>query len=290
MGYVNLGITLLYGAGAYIFGIEYYVLHATSIDAFLIAAVLSAFLGLLESFPLFRLKGFYFAVATLALVPLGQFIVQAPNYERWTGGIGGINGLPVGYLSGYYTIFLFALFTVCLVYFIAISRLGLALTSIREDEEIAESAGINTRLIKRIAMIISATLAGCAGALFALTQGTLLPQNIFSLSFAFIPVTFALFGGTGTIIGPVIGTAVYSALDGYIHSPSVTFNPSLAWLQNYEFTIVGFFLIIVGLFAPDGILGLARRGYLRIRRSRRLSRNPVKSSSTTSTPAIPTKA
>lgn len=268
MGYVNLGITLLYGAGAYAFGIEYYVFHVPAGEAFLIGAAVSAVIGLLESFPVFRLRGFYFAVATLALVPLGQYIVQAPNFESYTGGIGGINGLPVDYLSGYYVIFLFAVFTIFLVYFIARSSLGLALTSIREDEQIAESSGINTSFMKRVAMVISATLAGAAGCLFAWTQGTLLPQNVFSLSFAFIPVTFALFGGTGTVLGPIIGTAVYSTLDAYVHSPQVALNASTSWLQNYEFAIVGIFLVVVGLFAPDGILGLARRGYAKFRASR----------------------
>jgi branched-chain amino acid transport system permease protein len=269
MGYINLGLTALYGAGAYAFGIEYYILHTSAVESFLIATGVVAFFGFLESFPLFRLRGFYFAVASLAIVPLGQYIAQDPSLEQWTGGIGGINGLPASYLTGYYAIFLFAVFTICLLYFISKSRFGLALTSIREDEEIAESSGINTRLIKRIVMIISATLAGCAGALFAFSQGTLLPQNIFLLSFAFIPPTFALFGGTGTIVGPILGTGVYSAIDAYVHSPSVSFNPNAAWLQNYELALVGLFLLIVGLFAPDGIIGLIRRGYLRLLKRRK---------------------
>jgi len=257
-GYVNLGIVVFFGTGAYVFAILFYVEHTNSIISLVISALVSGLFGFLVSFPMFRLRGFYFAVATLSLVPLGQYIVQAPSLDKWTNGVGGINGIPGDYVLGYYAIFFFALVTLAVTWLISRSSFGLALTTVREDEEIAESSGIDTRRVKRIAMVISAILAGITGCLFAWSQGTVLPDVVFSLYFAFIPVTFALFGGTGTILGPIIGTGVYSLLDYFLRSGPIQ-NSSFAFLSLYEQAIVGVFLIIVGLFAPDGILGLYKR-------------------------------
>jgi branched-chain amino acid transport system permease protein len=259
MGYVDLGITVFYAAGAYLFAIPFYNMHWNVVEAFVVSVLVTAFLGFLVSFPMFRLKGFYFAVATLALVPLGSYIVTDPTIFNLTGGVGGVNGVvPVSYFTAYYAIFAFALFTVFLIYLISRSRLGLALTSIREDEQIAESSGINTGITKKIAMTISATLCGVTGCLFAWSQGSVVPSSIFSFNTAFIPVTFALFGGTGTIIGPVIGTGVYSTIDYFVRSTFVQ-SSSAAWISGYESAIIGIFLIIVGLFAPGGIVQVLRR-------------------------------
>jgi len=268
-GYVNLGITVFFGAGAYVFAILFYVEHTNSFVSLIISALVSGFLGYLVSFPMFRLKGFYFAVATLSLVPLGMYLVQSPSLDKWTNGVGGINGIPGNFSQAYYSIFGFAILTVAVAVIVSKSSFGLALTSIREDEEIAESSGINTRRVKRIALVISAILAGVTGCLFAWSQGTVLPDEVFSLYLAFIPVTFALFGGTGTIVGPIIGTGTYSLLDYVIRSGPIQ-SSSLSFLSSYEQAIVGIFLIIVGLFAPDGILGLFKRMYHRSRQSRRI--------------------
>ena len=272
MGYVDLGITVYFGAGAYVFAILYHVLRWSAPEALVVAAAFSAFLGLLVSFPMFRLRGFYFAVATLALVPLGQYIVLAPSLGKWTNGVGGISGIQANSFDSYYAIFAFAILSVVLVFAISRSRLGLALLSIREDEQVAESSGINTRLMKKVAMVICATLSGISGCLFAWSQGTILPSTVFSLYLAFIPVTFALFGGTGTVIGPIVGTGVYSLLDFVLHSSQVQ-NSQVAWLSSYEQAIVGIFLIVVGLFAPDGILGFSRRIYAKRQRRSWLSRS-----------------
>ena len=262
-GYVDLGIILFFGAGAYSFGILYYVENSGFLEAVLVSALFSGLLGYLVSFPMFRLRGFYFAVATLSLVPLGQYIVLAPALGKWTNGVGGINGIPANYVEAYYGILGFAVITILAAFFISRSSFGLALTSIREDEEVAESSGIDTRSMKRIAMIISATLAGITGCLFAWSQGTIVPTFVFSLYLAFIPVTFALFGGTGTVIGPILGTGVYSLIDYVLRSgPQGSF---LSSLSLYEQAIIGIFLIVVGLFAPDGILGLAKRWRTRTR-------------------------
>ncbi len=258
MGYVDLGITVFYAAGAYLFAIPYFLMRWPALEAFTVSTLLTGLLGLLVSFPMFRLKGFYFAVATLALVPLGQYVVEDPSLFKITGGVGGVNGVvSVSYQDAYYAIFVYAVFVVALVYAISKSRFGLALTSIREDEQIAESSGINTRIIKKIAMTISASLCGFTGCLFAWSQGSVVPANIFSLYIAFIPATFALFGGTGTILGPIIGSGVYSTIDYVLRSTFILASP-FAGASRYEEAIVGIFLIIVGLFAPGGIMQLRR--------------------------------
>lgn len=258
MGYVALGITVFYAAGAYLFAIPYFVLHWNVVEAFVVSTAITALMGFLVSFPMFRLRGFYFAVATLALLPLGGYIVTYPPYTSLTGGVGGISGIVVvSYQDAYYAILAFAIFTVALIFLISKSKFGLALTSIREDEQIAESSGINTRLIKKIAMTISATLCAFAGCLFAWSQGSLVPSSIFSFNIAFIHVTFALFGGTGTIIGPILGSGVYSVIDYVLRSTFIQ-NSSAFWIAGYESAIIGIFLIVVGLFAPGGLMQLRK--------------------------------
>jgi branched-chain amino acid transport system permease protein len=258
MGYVALGVTIFYAAGAYLFAIPYYLMRWNGVEAFFVSTLITALLGFLVSFPMFRLKGFYFAVATLALLPLGSYIVTDPSLFTLTGGVGGVNGVvTVSYQDAYYVILGFAIFTVALLYIISKSKFGLELTSIREDEQIAESSGINTRLVKKIAMTISATLCGFAGCLYAWSQGSVVPSNIFSFNTAFIPVTFALFGGTGTIVGPVLGSGVYSVID-YVIRSSLVQNSSVYWISGYESAIIGIFLIVVGLFAPGGIMQLRK--------------------------------
>lgn len=268
MGYVNLGITVYYAAGAYLFAIPYFLMHWSFVEAIVFSTIVTAGLGFLVSFPMFRLKGFYFAVATLALVPLGQYIVQDPSFFNLTGGVGGVNGVvTISYQSAYYAIFAYVAFIIVLVYAISKSKFGLALTSIREDEQIAESSGINTRVVKKVAMTLSAALCAFTGCLFAWSQGSVVPASIFSLFIAFIPVTFALFGGTGTILGPIIGSGVYSLIDYVIRSPLILSSP-LKGAVNYEEAIIGVFLIIVGLFAPGGLMQLReplKRLYYRIK-------------------------
>ena len=184
MGYVDLGITVFYASGAYIFAIEFYLMHWNMYDAFAFATIMTALIGFLVSFPMFRLRGFYFAVATFALIPFGSYIVTYPSFFNVTGGVGGVIGVShIGYQSAYYAFLSFAIFSVLLVYAISKSKFGLALTSIREDEQIAESSGINTWLVKKIAMTLSASLCGFTGCLFAWTQGSVVPSNVFSFSF-----------------------------------------------------------------------------------------------------------
>jgi branched-chain amino acid transport system permease protein len=258
MGYVALGITIFYAAGAYLFAVPYYLMRWNVFESFLVSTLITAFIGFLVSFPMFRLRGFYFAVATLALLPLGSYIVTDPSLFNLTGGVGGVNGVvAVSYQNAYYATLGFAIFTVALIYFMAKSKFGLALTSIREDEQIAESSGINTWFIKKIAMTISATLCGFTGCLFAWSQGSVVPSSIFSFNTAFIPVTFALFGGTGTIVGPILGSGVYSVIDYFVRSTFIQ-TSSIHWISGYESAIIGMFLIIVGLFAPGGIMQLRK--------------------------------
>ncbi len=268
MGYVNLGIFVFFGASAYVFAILFFTFHWQPLDAFVAGIAFSALLGFMISYPMYRLRGFYFAVATLSLVQLGYYVVTTPPADQifHTGGYGGVNGLPTDYMEGYYAILALAIFAAVSSYAISKSRFGLALTSIREDEQIADASGINTKRIKRIAFVISSALAGATGCLYAWSQGTVLPTTVFNLANGFIPVTFALFGGTGTVIGPIIGTAVYSLINAFLGSSFVQ-SSQYAYISFYEFAIIGIFLIIVGLFAPDGLVGLGKRFYRKIRRT-----------------------
>ena len=260
MGYMNLGHAIFYGIGAYVFAI---ILKAIPIDAvpvhvllplvFLVSGLIVGFVGFILSFPLFRLRGFYFAVATLGLISLVNLVISSSELAPITGGFTGIS-LPVSIselstpLNSYYIALALLVFSSILYHRIANSRLGRALAGIREDEEVADVSGINVTRYKQAALVISAVLAGYAGAAYMWFQTHTSPRFVFSLDLAFLPVTMALLGGSGTLIGPIIGAVIFS----------LVYQLLIINIPLFSKLIIGAVLITVGIAAPGGIVGVAK--------------------------------
>jgi branched-chain amino acid transport system permease protein len=266
-GYYNLGFGAFVALGAYVFVIS--TNHGMNVLAsFALAGVLSALFAAGVSYPLLRLRGAYFAIATLALVVLLQ--IFDTNLFNFTGGT---IGLPVDVANGNYQLPLFVAslgFTIVAImvhHLIGRSRLGLALKSIREDEDVTESYGVNTFRTKQIVMVLSGLFAGFSGCLFAVYLQFINSTNILGLGFGLFPVVASIAGGSGIFLGPVVGSFILSGLNAVVPEIIAAINPTLIF---GPLVVSGVILVVVGLFLPGGILrtrSLSRYAYMRPDRS-----------------------
>jgi branched-chain amino acid transport system permease protein len=255
-GQVSLGSHAFFGLGAYTTGIiwlrditktGYYFDPVLMVLSGLVPVILAIIIGI----PLLsRLRGDYFAFGTLGV---GQIItVVFIKARQFTGGADGLH-LPSTVFKSmkpyYWTGFILALFAIVVVYFITRSRIGLALRAIKEDETSAASHGVHILKYKVFAFAVSAFLAGIAGSLFAYYLFHINPDSVMNLNWMFYPLLMCVFGGNGTIIGPIIGaffiTALFSFGDVYL-------------LQTHPI-LSGILIILVMKFMPEGLIGLKDR-------------------------------
>lgn len=241
MGYLNLGHAGFFGIGAYTFGIL--VAREWPVALAFPAAVLvpAAFAGGI-SYPFFRLRGAYFALATFGLVVLLELL--AFNFSGLTGGSIGLT-LVTGYqlVPAYYASLGLVAGMAGATVVIARSRMGLALVSIREDEEVAEVFGIHAYYFKALTLMGSAGVAGLAGAVYCWYLTYIIPPTVFGLEIALGPIVMAMLGGSGTVVGPILGAFIVDIFREVLRLKT----------QYLALTIYGVLLILVGLFMPGGI-------------------------------------
>jgi branched-chain amino acid transport system permease protein len=246
LGYLNLGHASFFGIGAYAFGILLKAGQPLGV-AFVAAALLPGAFGLAMSYPFFRLRGAYFALATFGLVALLELL--ASNLSRLTGGSEGLT-IPTGYRlhHAYYGALALLAGLVGATAWLAHSRLGLALVAIRDDEEVAGTLGVNAYAVKCLALVGSAGAAGLAGGLYCWYLTYIIPSTVFGLDVAIGPVVMAMLGGSGTVVGPVLGAVVVDTIREVL----------LRKTQYLALTVYGAMLVLVGLYLPGGLAASAR--------------------------------
>jgi branched-chain amino acid transport system permease protein len=246
-GYVNFGHVVFYGVGGYVGAILMDNAHVTPYLAVVAGGLTCMVLALGISLPTTRLRGAYFAIATLSINEAFFYI-----FDSWdaVGGPVGLN-LPVSYYQPvieYYVMAVVAVACVASTYLIARSRFGTALQAIRQQEGTANAIGINAAYYKTIILIISGFFAGLAGAM-AIWQITYIdPGSAFDVNITVTSISMAMLGGLGTVAGPVVGGTL------------------LYWIQDYlkqypyiHLMILGVIIIAVVLAVPDGIIGTGRK-------------------------------
>ncbi len=252
-GYASFGNVAFFGIGAYTTGVlltrvEFpfaLALPAAGIVAMLFAAVV----GL----PILRLKGHYFAIATLGVAETMREVVY--NLEFTGKGTGLVMPIVRNPLIFFYSM-LGILAAVTLVnWWLSASRFGYGLTAIREDEDAAAVMGINTPLYKTIAFALSGAFTGLAGGVYAYWITFIDPDAVFKVIITVQLIIMAVFGGTGTVLGPLLGALVLSAVSELLATQLVT----LADLFN------GFIIVLVVLFMPKGLMDLIRQRGLSLR-------------------------
>jgi branched-chain amino acid transport system permease protein len=241
-GYMNLGHSCFFGIGGYTFAI----LAAKNVGLVMSMAggiVVAACFATLISYPFFRLRGAYFALANLGLIILLGLL--AHNLKPLTGGADGLF-IPITYElnSVYYSSLILCLLTIFMSYRIGKSRYGLALVSIRADEDVANAFGINPYRYKLAALILGAIPASLAGGIFAWALTYINPDSLLGIEITLVPVTMAMLGGTGFVAGPILGTLFISVVQ------------ELVWtkLPYLHLAIYGVILILIGLYMPGGLI------------------------------------
>jgi len=248
-GYASFGNVVFLGIGAYVSavlmekgGFPFWVGFAASGFG---AAVFAILIGL----PVLRLKGHYFAIATLGVAEAMKALVDNLEITEGNSGI----YLPVMDLSvkSQYIFFYFMMMGVLIltlgVTFIMLKKkLGYGLIAIREDEEAAGSLGVNTTLFKVTSFALSGFFSGLAGSLYAYQQGFIKPDAVFDVGITIKMIVMAVFGGIGSLVGPLLGAlsieVVSEVLTNYFLVAHTLF--------------FGAIVILAIVFSPKGIMDI----------------------------------
>jgi branched-chain amino acid transport system permease protein len=268
-GQVSFGHAAFFGVGAYTAGLLFQHLHVSPWWGMALGGVAALLIGLPFGAICFPLRGAYFALASLAL---GEGIRHVATIaESFTGGMGGIMIMPtfVSKVPYYYIALTLAVLSVLSIRLIVHSKPGYYFVSIREDQDAAESLGIDTTLYKNVSLAISAFWTGMAGALYMNYMGFIDPHVVFSLhDYSVMAILVAIVGGVGTIYGPAVGAFVMVAFQEFFRSGffglfeylgAKTGSSAVTTLGDAvrQSHVLGFgmLVIIVILFLPNGIVG-----------------------------------
>jgi branched-chain amino acid transport system permease protein len=248
-GQVSFGFAVFYGLGAYTTAIVYSQGGLNRFVAILAGALVAMAASFLIGLPTFRLKGPYFAIATIGVSETTRVVMT--NLEI-TGGASGYRMVERGafnQLVHFYVALTIAAMAVAVTIWIRHSKLGLALLAIREDQEAASDLGVNPFRCKLLAHAVGAALTGAAGGAFVGYAAFIYPQGVFGFDISVAILLMPIIGGVGTVWGPVVGAVVY----GLVNEELFASFPQLHLL------LYGSLLIIIILFEPGGVLGMVDR-------------------------------
>jgi branched-chain amino acid transport system permease protein len=275
-GLLDLGYIAFYAVGAYVtslitvslvidrLGLEvytHYLWWLPFVDM-IPAAILAAFIAALLGYPTLRTRGDYLAIMTLALGEIVRLV--ATNWTDLTRGTSGIPGIPpfafgnvplYDPLSMYYVSLALVALLIFAIWRVAHSHLARVWMTIREDELVAESMGIRAARFKSLAYMCGGLIAGSIGVIYAHTQGFINPDS-FALELNFVVLALVILGGSGTILGPIIGAILWVGFDQFI-APTT-------FVQNHpemrELFLASLVLVIL-ILAPNGLVRRSTRAW-----------------------------
>lgn len=253
-GYVAFGYVAFFGLGAYATAILAGKLHWPLFLA-LFGTGVTGVLASLAFSRILALRGIYFSMVSLAIAVICRALVSLAPADV----AGGAHGLTlVSALNprlAYYAMLALALMTVCIAFWIRLSRFGRHLAAIRDDMEAAQVAGLDVKRLRLYAWMISAGVGSVAGGIEAWYSSVIDPESAFNLLTSTKAIIFAAFGGFGTAIGPVVGAVVMFTVDNHIWERF----PSLNNLA------LGIVIVALMVFFPKGVVGtiVQRRPRLR---------------------------
>ena len=247
-GYASFGNVAFFGIGAYTTGVLMTKVGWPLAAALAAAGVVPMLFAALVGLPILRLKGHYFAIATLGVAETMREVVY--NLEITGAGTGLV--MPIARTPAlFFYPMLGILIAVTLVnVWLAHSRFGYGLVAIREDEDAAAAMGIDTARYKTIAFALSGAFAGLTGGVFAYWITFIDPDAVFRVIVTIQMIIMAVFGGAGTVVGPLLGALVLASVSEILSTHLV----ALAELFN------GVIVILVVLFMPKGLLEVVRAG------------------------------
>ena len=264
-GYVSFGHIVFFGLGGYF---AFYLMQTYQwnfVAAALAAALPSCLIALLIGMPILRLRGAYFALATIGINEATRAFVN--NFDPFGGAVGMFFNFSVYDAYGgarsaaqlaYVGMLAVALAAIVTSYAIKRSKFGLALLAIREDQDVAMVVGVRPARAKVTAYVISAFFPSLAGAIFFFKNGIIEPGPAFDLLRSIEALVMVMLGGIGTLAGPVIGAALYEELRGLLITNQT--------LSNLHLFVAGVVLLVVVLFVTAGIVGTLRQRFPQLRR------------------------
>lgn len=257
-GYPSFATAAFFGLGAYAGALA----QGRGVPmplAWAFAGLAAALLALAVGWVVLRLRGHYFAIASLTVVIVLRLV--ATNWTELTGGGMGLS-LPVlttGVVEQARLFFvaeaMLAALAVVVASLVARSGFGFALACIRQNETAAGQLGLDARLTKAAAFALSAAIAGPAGAIYASQTFYIEPGDVFDVQLSVTPIIMAMLGGAGTVLGPVLGAAVFEVLEQAIWARFVAVHAG----------VLGASVVLLALFLPRGLLGSGVPSLLRRR-------------------------
>ncbi|THE64636.1 branched-chain amino acid ABC transporter permease [Salinadaptatus halalkaliphilus] len=257
-GYLDFGHGAYFGIGAFVTGIAMVSLSLPFLPALVLAGIFGAVFAYAIGVPTLRLKGAYFAIATWAFA---EAMRQLALLLDITGGTSGLTlpstmaafGIPLPDLPRviylYYIMLVLSVGVVVLTYVLfEHHEFGYKVKAVRDNEDAAESLGIDATRIKRQVYVLSCTTAAVLGGAYAFYITFVHPQEVLDSMITAQMVIMALVGGLGTILGPIIGGALIFLLD---RLSALYFGSDTMYIS-----LMGLLIMLVVLFAPDGIVGL----------------------------------
>ena len=253
-GYLPFGYVGFFGVGAYGMALAVIMFHWPPIVAVIAGGVLAVIISIVLA-PLLRLSGAYFSIANLAAAEVLYLIVANPNLTAITQGPYGIKLTEIFNPSlSYSAMLVITLLATATVIYLRVSKFGLALVAIKQDPVSAGSAGINVVRGRLVAWLLSALIAGLAGGAYGWHVSVFYPETVFELQISVFAIVFALFGGAGTVIGPIFGAVVLYGLYNFI---------GISTPQYFQL-IYGALIVALVLFLPRGLTSLFERGQRRV--------------------------
>jgi len=264
-GYVSFGHIVFFGLGGYT---GFYLLSEHGWPLYFAAVaggLLSSLIALLVGLAVLRLRGAYFALATIGINEAARAFVS--NFAPF----GGATGLFVNFSvyekyggagQALWTTFIYLWVTTMVVLVVSFlvkhSRFGLGLLAIREDEDAAMVMGVQAPRAKTITYVISAFFPGIVGTLYFFKNGNVEPGDAFQLHMSIEMLVMVMLGGMGTVLGPMAGAVAYQGLRGYLLTSPI--------FKELHLAVAGLLLLLIILFVPAGAVGWVRSRFRILRR------------------------
>jgi branched-chain amino acid transport system permease protein len=264
-GYVSFGHIVFFGMGGYV---GFYLLSVHNAPLYVAVpagALTSGLLAFLLGKAILRLRGAYFALATIGVNEAARAFIK--NFEPFGGPIGmslkfkvykAYGGPDQALWIAFASLAVLTLIIVLVSFLVKSSRFGLGLMAIRENEDAAEVMGVVAPNAKTWAYVLSAVFPGMVGVLFFFKNGNIEPPDAFNLHQSIETIVMVMLGGHGTVLGPLVGSAIYQRLRGLLLISPL--------FKNIQLAVAGVLLLVIILFVPAGVVGWLRGRFLRLRR------------------------
>ncbi|MBN2116099.1 MAG: branched-chain amino acid ABC transporter permease [Anaerolineales bacterium] len=264
-GYVSFGHIVFYGFGGYV-GLFLLTENEWSLwTAMLAGGLASGMLAFLLGTAILRLRGAYFALATIGINEAMKAFIN--NFDLF-GGPTGITlnfsvykpygGAAQALQTSFYAGAGLALLAIVLSHIVRTSKFGLGLLAIRENEDAAEVMGVVTPRTKTWAYVLSAIVPGMIGVLFFFKNGNVEPHDAFPLHASIEILVMVMLGGQGTVLGPILGAFAYQGMRGYLVTSE--------FFKDIQLSVSGALLLLIVLFIPAGAIGWLRHRIPTLRR------------------------